>query len=197
MGDVSRVTEEMVHGHRIIKVFNGQDYEQSHFEAANERNKMLNLKMVVTKSAGSPIIQAILGLVLVGIILFATSDSMKTQIDVGTFMSFMTAMLMLMAPVKRLTDVNATIQRGIAAGESIFSILDQDTEKDRGTLSLDHCEGELVFEQVGFRYDGSDVSVLKNISFTAKKGETNCAGRYVWFWKVFSGEPVASTLPAH
>ncbi len=172
MGDVTHITEEMVHGHRIIKVFNGQEYEQSHFEAANEKNRMLNLKMVVTKSASTPIVQAILGIVLVAIILFATSPSMKAHIDVGTFMSFMSAMMMLMAPVKRLTDVNATIQRGIAAGESIFAVLDSEQEQDTGTVSMETSNGQLIFDQVSFSYTGSEKRVLKDISFSAEKGQT-------------------------
>lgn len=172
MGDVTHITEEMVHGHRIIKVFNGQEYEQSHFEQANEKNQLLNLKMVVTKSASTPIVQAILGIVLVAVILFATSPSMKEHIDVGTFMSFMSAMMMLMAPVKRLTDVNATIQRGIAAGESIFTVLDSEQEKDTGTVSMETSNGQLKFEQVSFSYAGIEKMVLKDISFSAKKGQT-------------------------
>ncbi len=172
MGDVTHITEEMVHGHRIIKVFNGQEYEQSHFEVANEKNRMLNLKMVVTKSASTPIVQAILGVVLVAIILFATSPTMKEHIDVGTFMSFMSAMMMLMAPVKRLTDVNATIQRGIAAGESIFAVLDNEQEQDTGTVAMENSDGKLVFEHVSFAYSGSEKQVLKDISFTAEKGQT-------------------------
>ncbi len=172
MGDVAHVAEEMIEGHRVVKVFGGQEYEQRHFEQANENNRLLNLKMVITRSAGTPIVQFFVALVLVGIILYASRPEFQDTITVGTFMSFMTAMMMLLAPIKRLTDVNATIQRGIAAGEDIFSVLDEEEERDSGTIHLERARGKVEYKDVYFKYNNKMEYILKGISFVAEPGET-------------------------
>lgn len=172
MGDVAHVAEEMIEGHRVVKVFGGQDYEQARFEQANENNRKLNLKMVVTKSAGTPIVQVFVAFVLVGIILYASSPRFSDTITVGTFMSFMAAMMMLLAPIKRLTDVNAPIQKGIAAGEDIFSMLDEEEEQDSGSIHLDNAEGKLEYKDIYFRYNNKLGDILKVINFTVNPGET-------------------------
>jgi len=172
MGDVAHVAEEMIEGHRVVKVFGGQDYEQARFEQANENNRKLNLKMVVTKSAGTPIVQIFVAFVLVGIILYASNPRFSDTITVGTFMSFMAAMMMLLAPIKRLTDVNAPIQKGIAAGEDIFSMLDETEEQDTGSIHIDNAEGKLEYKDVNFRYNNELEYILKAINFTVNPGET-------------------------
>jgi len=172
MGDVAHVAEEMIEGHRVVKVFGGQYYEQQRFEQANENNRKLNLKMVVTKSASTPIVQVFVAFVLVGIILYASSPEFSDTITVGTFMSFMAAMMMLLAPVKRLTDVNAPIQKGIAAGEDIFSMLDEEEERDTGSIRIDSTQGKLEYKDVYFKYNNKLKDVLKSISFTVVPGET-------------------------
>ena len=172
MGQVTHVTQEMIEGQRVIKAFGGQAYEQQHFEQANETNRRLHVKMAATKSAAAPIIQFLVALVLAGIIMFATREEFHDTISVGTFMSFMTAMMMILTPVRRLTNVNATIQRGIAAGESLFAVLDQTPERDTGTRVIQRAKGDLDFIDVSFSYENNTNPVLESISFSMKAGET-------------------------
>ncbi|MDD3519460.1 MAG: ABC transporter transmembrane domain-containing protein, partial [Chromatiales bacterium] len=172
MGDVSHVAEEMIDGHRVVKIFGGEDYERAHFEAANERNRALHMKMVATHSASVPLIQFILAVVLAFIVYLATLDSMQDTVTVGTFVSFMTAMLMLLSPIKRLTSVNMMLQKGIAAGQNIFLLLDEPVEQDHGTLRIERARGEIEFRDVRFAYTPEKGDVLKGISFRAEPGRT-------------------------
>lgn len=172
MGQVTHVTQEMIEGQRVIKAFGGQAYERAHFEQANENNRRLHVKMALTKSATAPIIQFLVALVLAGIIMFATREEFHDTLSVGTFMSFMTAMMMILTPIRRLTNVNATIQQGIAAGESLFAVLDQTPERDTGTQVIKRATGHLDFNDVSFRYADNSGPVLDSISFSMQAGET-------------------------
>jgi subfamily B ATP-binding cassette protein MsbA len=172
MGDVTHVAEEMIDAHRVVRIFGGQEYEKARFERANERNRHLNLKMVVTKSAATPVIQMFLALVLVVIIFYASQPAFSDTITVGAFMSFMVAMMMLMSPVKRLTEVNAILQKGIAAGEDIFTLIDEEEERDSGMTALESAQGRLEFRHVWYRYGDELPWVLKNIDFIVEPGQT-------------------------
>ncbi|MGV6859706.1 MAG: lipid A export permease/ATP-binding protein MsbA [bacterium] len=173
MGDVTHVAEEMVEGHRVVKVFGGQAYEEERFNRVNTMNRELNIKLAMVKSASSPVVQFLVALVLSGIVVFATRPEFHDKITVGTFMSFMTAMMMLLTPIKRLTDINATIQKGIAAGESIFEVLDAAPEPDNASLVLERpVKGEISFEQVSFRYSNKGEDVLHGIDLKVDAGTT-------------------------
>lgn len=172
MGQVTHVTQEMIEGNRVVKVFGGQQYENEHFEQANENNRRLHLRLALTKAAASPFVQFFVALALAGMIMYATQPQFHHTVTVGSFMSFLTAMMMLLTPIRRLTNVNATIQRGIAAGESIFAVLDAPEETDNGKAFPQRVHGEIEFKKVGFDYGGDHPQVLKDISFTAKPGET-------------------------
>ena len=172
MGQVTHVTQEMIEGNRVVKIFGGQRYENEHFEQANENNRRLHLRLALTKAAASPFVQFFVALALAGMIMFATQPQFHNTVTVGSFMSFLTAMMMLLTPIRRLTNVNATIQRGIAAGESIFAVLDSPVETDNGKEVPQRTQGEIEFKNVGFHYGGEQPQVLSNISFTAKPGKT-------------------------
>ena len=173
MGDVTHVAQEVIDGQRVVKVFGGQDYENRRFGLSNEQNRKLNLKLAVTRAASVPVLQFLVALVLAGIIFVATRPGFHDKITVGTFMSFMTAMMLLLQPIRRLANVNAAIQKGIAAGESLFAVLDVPSERDDGQRRLTRANGEIRFEHVSFRYANSDAPlVLDDISFTVPAGET-------------------------
>ncbi len=172
MGQVTHVTQEMIEGNRVVKIYGGMAYEREHFEQVNEQNRRQHIKMAVTRSAGTPIVQLLVGIVLVGIIVFATAQQEREGISVGVFMSFMVAMMALLTPIRRLTNVNAIVQKGIVAGESIFAVIDLPGERDDGTRELTSVRGDIRYEQVCLRYPGSDKQVLDDISFTARAGET-------------------------
>lgn len=172
MGDVSHVIEEAVEGQRVVKIFGGHEYERQQFERVNELNRGLNMRETMTKAANAPMIQLLIAIALSIIIWLATSGEVIDDISPGTFMAFISAMLMLFAPMRRLTMMNVQLQKGIAAGESVFAILDEVSENDTGTLELKNADQEIKFENILFRYTNDKASVLNNVSLTVKAGET-------------------------
>ncbi|MGF1546523.1 MAG: lipid A export permease/ATP-binding protein MsbA [Thiotrichales bacterium] len=172
MGDFTHLTQEVIEGHRVVKVFGGQHYERAQFDTVNARNSKLHLKMAILRSASTPIVQLLVAVALAGMIFYATQESLQDVITVGAFMSFMTAMMMLLTPIKRLTDVNATIQRGLAAGASVFQILDEPVEIDAGTRQLGRARGRIEFRHVHFRYAINKPYVIDDLSLLIEPGET-------------------------
>jgi subfamily B ATP-binding cassette protein MsbA len=170
MGDVAHVTEEAVVGQRVVKVFRGQDSENKRFDRVNERTRRLHMRMVATHMLSSSMVQLAAGLAMVILMLVATRPSMLDQITAGTFTSIFFAMVATIPPLKRLTTVQAQLQKGIAAAESIFMVIDTEKEKDNGTRTVDRATGELVFEDVSFSYDNSQNPILENISLRLPAG---------------------------
>ena len=172
MGDVSHVIQEAVEGARVVKIFGGQDEELAQFELANESNRAFNMKETVVKALNEPIVQMLVAIALAIIVYIASSGDAANRISVGSFMSFITAMLLLFAPVKRLTNLNNQIQKGIAAGESLFSILDLESERDNGTLLLDKNIRTIEYRAASLKYAADKPAVLKNINLAVSSGET-------------------------
>ncbi len=173
MGTITHVLEESVNAQRVVKIFGGHDYEQSRFDENNNRNRQQNLKLIVSSSLSTSILQLIVAIALAAIVYIAIQEGLKENISVGVFTGFMAAMMMLFAPIKRLTNVNAVIQKGIAAAESVFDFMDLETEKDQGKTQVEKVSGELVFEDVHFSYaSNTDKQVLKQINLHIKPGET-------------------------
>ncbi|MFK7890587.1 MAG: lipid A export permease/ATP-binding protein MsbA [Granulosicoccus sp.] len=172
MGDVSHVIQEAVEGARVVKIFGGQDEELAQFEAANESNRAFNMKETVVKALNEPIVQLLVAIALAIIVYVASSGVGEDRISVGSFMSFITAMLLLFAPLKRLTNLNSQIQKGIAAGESLFAILDLESERDNGTKLLEADITSVEYRKVHLKYHESKPSVLTDISLEITNGET-------------------------
>ena len=173
MGKVTHVVEEAIQAQRVVKIFGGQDYETGQFSASNETNRKQNMRLVATTSISIPVIQVIVAFALAGIIYMATMEGIQDSISVGTFMSFMTAMMMLFAPVKRLTNVNAILQKGVAAADSIFKLLDTEAENDHGDYQAERVSGDIDFKAVNFRYASNpNRYVLKDINLNIKAGQT-------------------------
>lgn len=173
MGSITHVLEEAVQAQRVVKIFGGQHYELDRFNKNNNSNRQQNLKLTVSSSLSTSILQMIVGVALAGIIFMAIQEGVNSQLSAGTFIAFMTAMMMLFAPMKRLTNVNAIVQKGIAAAESVFEFLDNTPEKDLGSYTIDRVRGELEFKQLNFSYQGhTDKAVLKNINLHIRPGET-------------------------
>lgn len=170
MGDVAHVTEEAVVGQRVVKVFQGQASENKRFERVNERTRRLHMRMVATHMLSSSMVQLAAGLAMVILMLVATRPSMLEQITAGTFTSIFFAMVATIPPLKRLTTVQAQLQKGIAAAESIFMVIDTEKEKDQGTRTVERAIGELEFENVSFQYDNSEKPILENISLRLPAG---------------------------
>lgn len=172
MGDVTRVAEQAISGHRVIKVFNGQDFEAAQFGGVNEHNRRQHMKLITAKSLGDSATQFLAALGVAGVVYVATIQSAVDAIDPARFVSFLTAMILLMGPLKRLTNINVALQRGIAAGETIFALLDEPAESDTGTRALTRARGALAFREVGFTYDDAKGAVLADIDLEVPAGQT-------------------------
>lgn len=172
MGDVGHISNEVIEGHREVKTFGSQHYELKRFDVINQQNRRQRMKMITTDAISQPIIQLISVLGLSGVIYIATLPDMLEKISAGSFISFITAMFMLLTPLKRLTKVNGKIQAGIAAAQSVFNLLDQHSESDTGTKTIGRAQGDIEYQDVGFSYNTTKGAVLENISFHAKPGQT-------------------------
>jgi subfamily B ATP-binding cassette protein MsbA len=171
MGDVTQVTEEIIHGQRVIKIFGGEHYERERFGDVNERNRQLHMKLLLTRAGSVPLIQVIASFGIATIIYMAARGTDSFDFTAGDFTSYLSAMLLLSQPMKRLTEINEAIQKGIAAAESIFELLDSPSQVDTGTRELPHVEGEVAFRDVHFAYEEEKGDVLRGIDFTARDGE--------------------------
>jgi subfamily B ATP-binding cassette protein MsbA len=172
MGDVSHVIQEAVEGARVIKIFGGHEEEIAQFEIANESNRAFNMKETVVKALNEPIVQLLVAIALAIIVYIASSGEVADRISVGSFMSFITAMLLLFAPLKRMTTLNSQIQKGIAAGESLFAILDMESERDHGSKTLESTIRQIEYRNVHLKYQEDKPAVLSDINLTISNGET-------------------------
>ncbi len=171
MGNITHVLEETIECHKVVKIFGGQEYEARRFHDAVNALRRFNLKQQIAASASVPIVQLFAAIAVAVIVYIATAQSAANQTTVGGFVSFITAMLMLLAPLKRLTGVNESLQRGLAAAESVFALLDEQAEPDRGTQRLGKAGGAVEFRDVSFSY-GGDKQALNHISLAIRPGET-------------------------
>ena len=172
MGDVTHVLEESIECQKVVKVFGGQRYEESRFGRANQELRGFSMRQSVAASLTAPMVQLFAAIALAVIVGIALKQSESDQFTVGEFVSFITAMLMLLAPLKHLSDINAPLQRGLASAESVFSVLDEKPEADTGTVELPRAKGELRFEDLGFTYSGSSRPAIERIDLAIKPGET-------------------------
>ena len=173
MGTITNIVEESIIGHRIIKIFGGKDYEKNTFNSANAYNRERNLKLIFVQSISIPLMQLLVAIFLAAIIFFVTSNDYLDEISIGTFMSYLTAMIMMFAPIKRLSEVNVVLQRGIAASESIYDLLDSKSE-NIDMIDATNIEGSISisFKNVTFKYPSSQSNILENINLDISKGET-------------------------
>ncbi|MGH8704310.1 MAG: lipid A export permease/ATP-binding protein MsbA [Burkholderiales bacterium] len=172
MGDLVHVLEETIASHRVVKVFGGQDYEARRFERANQRLRGFNMRQTVPAALTTPVTHILAATALAVIIYIALEESLAARTTVGEFASFITAMLMLLAPLKHLTEVNAPLQRGLAAAESVFGLIDTPVEEDRGTAVIARARGEIAYENVSFTYDTRTEPALSGVSLAIRPGET-------------------------
>jgi subfamily B ATP-binding cassette protein MsbA len=172
MGDVGHISSEIIEGHREVKTFGSQTYESLRFDKVNQKNRRQRMKKIATEAISQPAIQLIAVLGFAGVIYLATLPEMLAEITVGGFTSFFAAMFMILTPLKRLTKVNSKLQAGIAASQSVFTLLDQQPEIDKGNQSISRAQGEIEYRNVNFSYDDDKGPVLRDISFQVKSGET-------------------------
>jgi len=200
MADVSHVTEEVVSGHRVVKVFQGQQIETSRFGRVNDKTRRLHMRMEATHLAGSSMVQVAAITAIVLLMVIATRPTLLDSISAGTFTTLFWAMVGTIPPLKRLTTVQSQLQKGIAAADSIFKVLDTEGEKDTGSISVHRLTGEIEFRNICFSYPGDDRPVLQDISFRVPagsvtalvghsgSGKTTLAGLLPRFYPYSSGQ---------
>jgi len=171
VGALTHAAQEVIDAHRVVKAFGGQTQETARFGHVNEKTRSLQMKMIATEAASVPLVQLISALAIAVIVYLSTMQGLREDISIGTFMSFVVAMGLLLPPVKRLTAVNAHLQRGIIAAQSLFELLDTETEKDTGTRTMDRSAGRVEYRGVGHVYDPEKGPVLQDVSLTIEPGE--------------------------
>lgn len=169
MGDITHVAEEAIEGYKVIRIFGGENYETEKFNRCAERNRSRELKIIATSALASSLVPLVAGCVVSVMIFFATKNVF--HVTAGGFTAMIAAMLGLLKPMRNLTNVNNTIQKGIAGAESIFILLDKEKEKDHGTRHILRARGAIVYQDVEFSYY-QDKPILHRLNFTVEPGQT-------------------------
>lgn len=172
VGEVTQVTDEVIRGNWVVKAFGGFDYERDRLIDADERNRTQNLKLIRVRSLGVAATQVVFGFGIAMVIYVAGRQSLNDQLTAGEFIAFFSAMMLMLQPVRRITNVNATLQRGVAGADSLFSIMDEQDEDDTGTREIDRVRGEVRFRDVHFSYGDDDEAILDGVDFSVKPGQT-------------------------
>jgi subfamily B ATP-binding cassette protein MsbA len=166
------VAQETINCHREVKIFGGQEYEARRFERSNQKQRGFNMRQTVAASGTTPIVQIFMSIAVAVIISIALQQSAAKELSVGDFVSFLTALLLLLAPIKHLTEVSAPLQRGLASAESVFELLDERPEENTGTRVLPRAHGQVRYEGVSFVYPGAGREALEDVSVSIEPGET-------------------------
>ena len=172
VGEVTQVTDEIVRGNRVVKIFGGYDYEKDRLDTVDELNKAQNLKLIRVRSLGVAVTQVIFGFGVAGVIYMASRESLSNNLSPGEFIAFFSAMMLMLQPVRRITNLSATIQRGVAAADSLFEVMDAEDEADTGTISGVKTAGHVEFSRVCFAYGDADSAVLDDISVAVEPGKS-------------------------
>jgi subfamily B ATP-binding cassette protein MsbA len=175
MGELTRVLDESIGGQRVVKIFGGQAYEQKRFDEVVNLNRRLAVKHASTAAMNSGLIMVMVGATLSAVIYYALLRAQEGALTPGAFVAFITCLMAMQTPIKNLTKLNEPLQRGLAAAESVFGLVDAPMEADTGTRPLERAKGRIVLEDVGFRYNVDDpeaAPALRAVSLDIAEGET-------------------------
>ena len=172
MGSVTKQSEQMLSGHKVILAFGGQKQESKSFFEGNNHNRQQRMKMVVTKSLSVSVIQIIASFALAAVLYLAAQPQMLETLSPGAFTVILSSMMMLLRPLKLLTTVNSEFQRGLTAAKSVFEVLDETSETNNGTHKKDKVDGHLVFSNVSFKYPNTEKQVISDFNLDIKPGTT-------------------------
>ena len=171
MGQISHVLEEAIECNKVVKIYGGQDYEVARFLKTSLAQRGNAMKMTVASGLTTPVVQVLASIALAGVVSITLWQVAHNETTLGSFVSFITAMLMLLAPMKRLTELSGSLQRGLVAAESVFEMIDETPEQDTGAHLPGRARGKLDFENVSFSYHGSDRIALDGVSLSVAPGE--------------------------
>jgi subfamily B ATP-binding cassette protein MsbA len=172
MGDITRVAKEAIDANRLIKIFNAEDHQTERFERVNEHNRASNMKLIRAKALSNPVVQCIASIALASVLYVAIRQVFSQHLQVDEFFGFLTALMLIPSPLRSLVNMSGPLQQGIAAGQSVFEILDQPTEGSGGSIRLARARGEIEFRDVSFGYADDKGDVLRNVSLHVRPGET-------------------------
>jgi subfamily B ATP-binding cassette protein MsbA len=172
MGDVTRVSKEALDAHRVVKVFNAQDHILRLFEQANELNRHTNVRLISARSISNPIVQMLAALGLAGVLLIANREIAAGTMTVADLIPFIIAAMLVSQPLRRILNVAGPLQQGIAAGASVFAVLDGPTEPQGGTFAPRRARGEVEFRDVSFEYATENGAVLHDVNLSVPAGTT-------------------------
>ena len=172
MGQMVQVVSEAIDGRKVVKIYGGEQYEAQRFHEAADALRRNQVKQSAASSANTGVTQLMIACALAAILYFAALRAQHGGFSAGDFMSFLTAMMLLFAPIKRITGISQALQRGLAAAETIFQFLDEPEEKQAGLPLAGKTRGQLELQQLSFSYPGSERPALKQISLTLNAGET-------------------------
>lgn len=172
IGDVTRVSEEVLMGNRIVKVFGGYEYERDRIAEADGKNRKQNMKLINARALGVAVTQVLFAFGIAGVIYVAGKEAAMGSLSPGTFISFIGAMILMLQPLRRLTNLNASLQRGITAADSLFTIMDERDEVDSGTFRKDRVDGTVEFRNINFSYGGRNAPVLRDLSVRIEAGSS-------------------------
>lgn len=171
MGDVTHLASEALSGYRVVRTHGAEDYEKKRFARASEVNRQQSIKEALIRATSTPVIQLLVAVSLACLVWLAMSPRLLADMTPGEFVAFITAASLMAKPVRQLTDINPTIQKGIAAASELFGLLEEPPEIDDGTREVRNLKGRLTFEQVHFRYREDLPEVLSGIALEVEPGE--------------------------
>jgi subfamily B ATP-binding cassette protein MsbA len=172
VGEVTQVTDEIIRGNAVVKAFGGYEYERDRLAEVDEGNRKQNLKLIRVRSMGVAVTQVVFGFGIALVIFVAARQSIEGELTPGQFISFFSAMMLMLQPVRRITNVNATLQRGVAGADSLFMIMDEQNEEDIGTRDIERVKGDVRFDNVGFSYGDGDGAVIDGVTVEIGAGKT-------------------------
>ncbi len=172
MGDVTRVAKESLDAHRVVKVFNAQAHIERLFESVNELNRRSNVRLISVRASSKPTVQMIAAIGLAGVLFIANREIVRHTMSVAAFFPFLIALLQVPQPLRRALDVSGPLQQGIAAGASVFEVLDAPTEPVGGSHPLARSRGSVEFRDVNFQYASGVEHVLRDISLIVPAGSS-------------------------
>jgi subfamily B ATP-binding cassette protein MsbA len=172
VGDVTQVSDEVIRGNWVVKAFGGYKYERDRFAEADGRNFKQNMKLIRVRSLGVAVTQVVFGFGIALVIYMAGRQSIEGVLSPGQFISFFSAMMLMLQPVRRITNVNATLQRGVAAADSLFMVLDQENEQDKGRFEKERADGDVVFDHIDFTYGDAEDRVIRDLRVEVAAGTT-------------------------
>lgn len=206
-GELLGTIQESYQGERVVKIYDGYDYERDRFRAVNEKLKDLTLRTQRVEAAGTPLTQLIAMSGVSVVVVYALAQAQSGALTIGEFTTFLSAMLLLMPPIRHLSSLNGTTAAMTAAAESLFKVIDEEPEKDPGEKTLVDYRGAVRFENVGFAYPNADKPAVKNFSLDVKPGEmialvgSSGSGKSTLinliprFWAATSGEIYFDDVP--